>query len=605
MERNPLRSARWFGANDLAGFIHRASLHAEGISRAALEGRPVIGICNAWSELVNCNLHFRGLAEAAKRGVLQAGGLPLEFPTISLGENLMKPSAMLFRNLMAMDVEECIRSYPLDAVVLLGGCDKTVPAQLMGAVSAGVPAIMVTGGPSQAAYFRGRELGAGTDLWHYADELRAGRMSQEAFAELEAAATPSFGHCNELGTASTMAALVEALGMCLPGTSTIPAVDAARMRAAEQTGTRAVALAREGLAPAQIITAESLDNAITLLMALGGGTNAVVHLLALAGRLGVPLTLDRFDELSRRTPVIGNLRPSGEHLFEHLHRAGGVQAVLRQLAPLLHGGAATVTGETLEQGYANAETLDRAVIATLAEPLAAQGGLAILRGSLAPSGAVIKQSAASAALLAPSRPGARVRGRLRRAGAHRRPGARRLRPTPCSCCATRAPRRPRHARVGAGADPEEAARPGRDRHGARLGRAHERHGLRHRRAARRAGVGRRRPARGGARRRSRSCSTSRRGASTSRSRPRRSSAASPSKAPSPRPRTRAATVRSTSSTCCRPTRAATSTSCAPSRAPSRERAARPAQRLGGRLVSSSITLPRGPSACASAANASP
>jgi dihydroxy-acid dehydratase len=399
VEQNPLRSARWFGANDLAGFIHRASLHAEGFSRAALEGRPIIGICNAWSELVNCNLHFRGLAEAAKRGVLQAGGLPLEFPTISLGENLMKPSAMLFRNLMAMDVEECIRSYPLDAVVLLGGCDKTVPAQLMGAASAGVPAIMVTGGPSQAAYFRGRELGAGTDLWHYADELRAGRMSQEAFAELEAAATPSFGHCNELGTASTMTALVEALGMCLPGTSTIPAVDAARMRAAEQTGSRAVALAREGLAPAQIITAESLDNAITLLMALGGGTNAVVHLLALAGRLGVPLTLDRFDELSRRTPVIGNLRPSGEHLFEHLHRAGGVQAVLRELAPLLHGGTATITGETLEQGYANAETLDSAVIATLAEPLAAQGGLAILRGSLAPSGAVIKQSAASAGLL--------------------------------------------------------------------------------------------------------------------------------------------------------------------------------------------------------------
>jgi dihydroxy-acid dehydratase len=395
----PLRSARWFGADDLAGFIHRASLHAEGISRAALDGRPIIGICNSWSELVNCNLHFRGLAEAAKRGVMQAGGLPLEFPTISLGENLMKPSTMLYRNLMAMDVEECIRSYPLDAVVLLGGCDKTVPAQLMGAISAGVPAIMVTGGPSQAAYFRGRELGAGTDLWHYADELRAGRMSKEAFAELEAAATPSFGHCNELGTASTMTALVEALGMCLPGTSTIPAVDAARMRAAELTGTRAVALAREGLSPSSIITAASLDNAITLLMALGGGTNAVVHLLALAGRAGVPLMLDRFDELSRRTPLIGNLRPSGDHLFEHLHRAGGVQAVLRELAPLLAEGAMTVTGKALSDGYANAETLDGAVIATLDRPFAAEGGLAILRGNLAPSGAVIKQSAASAALL--------------------------------------------------------------------------------------------------------------------------------------------------------------------------------------------------------------
>jgi dihydroxy-acid dehydratase len=399
LERHPLRSARWFGADDLAGFIHRASLHAEGISRAALSGRPVIGICNSWSELVNCNLHFRGMAEAVKRGVLQAGGLPLEFPTISLGENLMKPTTMLFRNLMAMDVEECIRSYPLDAVVLLGGCDKTVPAQLMGAISAGVPAIMVTGGPSQAAYFRGRELGAGTDLWHYADELRAGRMTQEAFAELEAAATPSFGHCNELGTASTLTALVEALGMCLPGTSTIPAVDAGRMRAAEHTGTRAVAMAREGLAPAQILTVASLDNAITLLMALGGGTNAVIHLLALAGRMGVPLALDRFDELSRRTPVIGNLRPSGEHLFEHLHRAGGVQAVLKELAPLLDGDALTVTGGTLAQGFAGAEALDRSVIASLAAPLKPEGGLAILRGNLAPSGAVIKTSAASPELL--------------------------------------------------------------------------------------------------------------------------------------------------------------------------------------------------------------
>jgi dihydroxy-acid dehydratase len=399
VDGNPLRSARWFGGNDLAGFMHRASLHAEGISRAALEGRPIIGICNSWSELVNCNLHFRGLAEAAKRGVMQAGGLPLEFPTIGLGENLMKPTTMLYRNLMAMDVEECIRAYPLDAIVLLGGCDKTVPAQLMGAISAGVPAIMITGGPAQAAYFRGRELGGGTDLWHYADELRAGRMSMEAFAELEAAATPSFGHCNELGTASTMTALVEALGMCLPGTSTIPAVDAARMRAAEQTGSRAVALAREGLSPAKILTAESLDNAITLLMALGGGTNAVVHLLALAGRLGVPLTLDRFDEISRRTPVIGNLRPSGEHLFEHLHRAGGVQAVLRELAPLLAEDAMTVTGRTLGTGYADAEALDRGVIARLDEPFAAEGGLAILRGNLAPRGAVLKQSAASPALL--------------------------------------------------------------------------------------------------------------------------------------------------------------------------------------------------------------
>jgi dihydroxy-acid dehydratase len=394
-----LRSARWFGGDDLGGFIHRASLHAEGISRSALLGRPVIGICNSWSELVNCNLHFRGLAEAVKRGVLLAGGLPLEFPTISLGENLMKPTAMLYRNLMAMDVEECIRAYPLDAVVLLGGCDKTVPAQLMGAASANVPAIMVTGGPSEAAWFQGRQLGAGTDLWHYVAELRAGRLSAEEFAELEAAATPSVGTCNEMGTASTMAALVEALGMSLPGTASIPAVDAARVRVAETTGGRAVGLAREGLRPDRILTAEAFDNAIVTLMAIGGSTNAVVHLLALAGRVGVPLTLERFQALSAATPVLANVRPGGEHLVEQLHRAGGIAAVLKELAPLLHGQALTVSGATLADGFAQAEVRDRDVIASLSEPIAPAGGIAVVRGSLAPDGALIKRSAASARLL--------------------------------------------------------------------------------------------------------------------------------------------------------------------------------------------------------------
>jgi dihydroxy-acid dehydratase len=397
--RAELRSARWFGGDDLAGFIHRATLHAEGISRSALSGRPVIGICNSWSELVNCNLHFRGLAEAVKRGVLLAGGLPLEFPTVSLGENLMKPTTMLFRNLMAMDVEECVRAYPLDAVVLLGGCDKTVPAQLMGAASADVPAIMVTGGPSEAAWFRGRELGAGTDLWHYADELRAGRMTRAEFDELEAAATPSVGHCNEMGTASSMTSVVEALGMCLPGTASIPAVSAERVRAAEDTGRRAVELAREGLRPSAILTAEAFDNAVTLLMAIGGGTNVVLHLLALAGRVGVPLDLGRFDALSRRTPVIANVRPSGEHLVEQLHHAGGVQALLGVLAPLLHGDALTVTGRSLQDGFARARVLDPTVIRPLDAPLAPEGGIAVVRGSLAPLGAIVKQSAASPHLL--------------------------------------------------------------------------------------------------------------------------------------------------------------------------------------------------------------
>jgi dihydroxy-acid dehydratase len=394
-----LRSVRWFGHRDLAGFIHRASLHAEGLSHAALNGRPIVGICNSWSELVNCNLHFRSLADAVKRGVLLAGGLPLEFPTISLGENLMKPTALLFRNLMAMDVEECIRAYPLDAVVLLGGCDKTVPAQLMGAASVDIPTIMVTGGPAEPGFFRGRELGAGTDLWHYVDELRAGRMTDADFAELEAAATPSFGHCNEMGTASTMASLVEALGMCLPGTATIPAVDAARARAAEATGARAVALAREGLRPSRILTAQAFDNAIALLMAIGGGTNAVVHLLALAGRLGVTLTLERFDELSRSTPLLANIRPSGEHLVARLHHAGGIPAVLAELESLLHVDALTVTGRTLGEEIGGAETRDRDVIAALEAPRATEGGIAVLRGSLAPRGALVKTSAASPTLM--------------------------------------------------------------------------------------------------------------------------------------------------------------------------------------------------------------
>jgi dihydroxy-acid dehydratase len=395
-----LRSSRWFGGADLAGFIHRASIHAEGISRQALAGRPVIGICNSWSELVNCNLHFRSLAEAVKRGVLQAGGLPLEFPTISLGENLMKPTSMLFRNLMSMDVEESIRAYPFDAVVLLGGCDKTVPAQLMGAASADVPAIMLTGGPAQPAYFRGRQLGAGTDLWHYADELRAGRMSAEDFAELEAAATPGFGHCNEMGTASTMTSIAETLGMTLPGTASIPAVDAGRLRAAEATGRRAVGLAAEGLRPSRILTAAAFDNAITLLGAVGGGTNAVVHLLALAGRVDVPLTLDRFHELGGRTPLIVNVRPSGEHLVEQLHRAGGVPAVLKELEPLLRTEALTVTGRSLGEELAAARpATDRDVVGTLDSPFGPGGAISVVRGSLAPRGAIVKRSAASPELL--------------------------------------------------------------------------------------------------------------------------------------------------------------------------------------------------------------
>lgn len=395
-----LRSARWFGPHDLTGFVHRTAIQAEGFSQFAIKDRPVIGIANSWSELVNCNFHFRLLADSVKRGVLMAGGLPLEFPTISLGESLMKPSAMQFRNLMAMDVEECIRSYPLDAIVLLGGCDKTVPAQLMGAASVDVPTIMLTGGPQEPAHFRGRQLGVGTDTWRYADELRAGKITQADFDELEAAAKPTAGHCSEMGTASTMTSLVEALGMCLPGTASIPAIDARRGSAAEATGRRAVEMARSGgPRPREVLTPEAFDNAITLLMAVGGSTNAVVHLLALARRVGYELRLDRFHEISQRTPRIANVRPSGEYLIKQLFEAGGIATVLKALDPLLHGEALTVMGQTLREGYAAAPEPDGDVVSRLDSPFDASGGIAVVRGSLAPSGAVIKRSAASEHLL--------------------------------------------------------------------------------------------------------------------------------------------------------------------------------------------------------------
>lgn len=317
---------------------------------------------------------------------------------MSLGQALMKPTAMLYRNLVAMEVEESIRAYPLDAVVLLGGCDKTVPAQLMGAAGADVPAIALTGGPANPAVFRGRELGVGTDLWTYVNELRAGRMSKSDFDELESASMPSVGHCPELGTASTMAALTEALGMALPGSATVPATNARRYAYGEMTGEQASALARTGLRPSDILTAAAFDNAITTLMAIGGSTNAVIHLLAIARRAGVKLDLGRFDEISAKTPLIANLRPSGEELFARLGAAGGIPALLDRLAPLLDTSAVTVTGGSILGGTRPA-SVDDPVLATPDEPFAPSGGIAVLRGNLAPDGALIKTSAATPALL--------------------------------------------------------------------------------------------------------------------------------------------------------------------------------------------------------------
>ncbi|CAN5428672.1 IlvD/Edd family dehydratase [soil metagenome] len=344
-------------------------------------------------------MHFRGLADSVRRGVLAAGGFPLEFPTISLGEQLMKPTTMLFRNLMAMDVEESIRAYPFDAVVLLGGCDKTVPAQLMGAASADVPAIALTGGPASPAVFRGKQLGVGTDLWEYIDDVRAGRMSMAEYEQLEAAAGPSRGHCPEMGTASTMATLVEGLGMTLPGTAAVPAMDSRRLQVAEECGARAVGLALERLRPSQVLTAEAFDNAITLMLAVGGSTNAIVHLLAIAGRVGVPLTLDRFHELSARTPLVVNVRPAGEHLVEQVFHAGGIPAVMKSIESLLHTDVLTVTGKTVADNLPVTAADDVSVIAPLSAPFQPPQGLAVVRGNLAPNGAVLKCSAASAELL--------------------------------------------------------------------------------------------------------------------------------------------------------------------------------------------------------------
>jgi L-arabonate dehydrase len=396
MTSDALRSRNWFGRQDLDGFVHRSWLKSEGFSDVVFDGRPVIGIANSWSELTNCNAHLRQVAEAVKRGVWSAGGFPLEFPTISLGEVLMKPTTMMFRNLMAMDVEECIRAYPLDAVVLLSGCDKTTPAMLMGAASADVPAVMVTGGPMLSGKWRAEELGSGTDGWRLWADKRAGTISDEEFCEAESCMSRSAGHCMVMGTASTMASMAEALGMTLPGNAAIPAPDSRRLAMAELAGRRAVEMAKAGgPKPSEILTPQAFDNAIRTLMAIGGSTNAVIHLLALAGRAGVPLSLARFDELSRTTPFLLNLRPSGKYLMEDFFYAGGLPVVLKELLPLLHGASPTVNGHTLADNVRDVSCWNADVIRSLAMPLAPEGGLAILTGNLCPGGAVIKVSAAS------------------------------------------------------------------------------------------------------------------------------------------------------------------------------------------------------------------
>ncbi|HEX4518637.1 MAG TPA: dihydroxy-acid dehydratase [Gaiellaceae bacterium] len=392
-----LRSERWFGPSDISGLLHRSVLRTSGVAGESA-GRPLVGICNCWSDLVNCNLHFRAIAESVRRGVLTAGGIPAEFPAISVGETLMKPTSMMYRNLMSMDVEESLRAYPFDAVVLIASCDKTIPAQLMGAASADLPAIMITGGPAEPGRYKGKRLSTATDLWRYADEFRAGRMSEDEMSELEASLQPSVGHCNEMGTASSLSAVVEALGMSLPGSSTVPATHGRRLALGELCGARAVELAREGTRISSILTRAAFENAITTLMALGGSTNGVVHLIALAGRLGIELTLDDFARISARTPVLANMKPTGEHLFQDLHDAGGVPALLAEIESLLDTSVLTVTGATLAEELAGAERIGDDPIRPLGNPLK-PAAIGVVRGSLAPRGAIVKLSAASPELM--------------------------------------------------------------------------------------------------------------------------------------------------------------------------------------------------------------
>jgi len=394
-----LRSQDWFGKQDKDGFIHRSWLKNQGYPDDMFDGRPVIGICNTWSELTPCNGHFREIAEFVKRGVLEAGGFPLEFPVMSLGETQLKPTAMLFRNLASMDVEESIRGNPLDGVVLLMGCDKTTPSLLMGAASCDLPTIGISGGPMLTGHFRGKQIGSGTGVWQMSEDVRGGRMTQEEFTAAESCMHRSKGHCMTMGTASTMASMVEALGVSLPGNAAIPAVDAQRYRLAQLSGRRIVEMVREDLVLSKILTRAAFENAIRANAAIGGSTNSVVHLLAIAGRIGVKLELEDWDRLGSQLPCLVNLQPSGKYLMEDFYYAGGLPAVLREIAPVLDKDALTVNGRSMGENIANAPCWNRDVIKEFADPFKANAGIAILRGNLAPDGAVVKPSAATPKLL--------------------------------------------------------------------------------------------------------------------------------------------------------------------------------------------------------------
>jgi dihydroxy-acid dehydratase len=400
--KRKLRSQAWYGGDGTRDvFIHRSWMKKQGMPDDHFDGRPVIGICNTYSELTPCNVHFRDLAERVKRGVLEAGGVPLEFPVMSLGESNLRPTAMLFRNLASMDVEESIRGNPVDGVVLLVGCDKTTPALLMGAASCDLPTIAVSGGPMLTGYYQGQSLGSGTSVYKFSEELRGGRMSREDFRDAESAMSRSNGHCMTMGTASTMASMVEALGVGLPHNAAIPAVDSRRLVLAQMAGRRIVEMVHEDLRLSKILVKGAFENAIRTNGAIGGSTNAVIHLLAIAGRIGVDLSLEDWDRLGRDVPTIVDLMPSGRFLMEDFFKAGGLPAVLRRLgeAGMLNKDQMTANGRTIWENVQDAACWDDAVIRPLDRALTAHGGIAILRGNLAPGGAVIKPSAATPTLM--------------------------------------------------------------------------------------------------------------------------------------------------------------------------------------------------------------
>jgi dihydroxy-acid dehydratase len=393
-----LRSNHWYAGQDRNAYLHRAWMR-RGLPGSAFSGRPQIAIANTASDLAPCNLHLNDVAESVKQGVWEAGGVPLNLPMISLGETMLRPTAMLWRNMAAMATEELLRANPVDGAVLLGGCDKTIPALVMGAASVDLPAVVVPGGPMLTGTFRGVPLGCGTDVWRLSEEVRAGTLSERDFLDSESAMIRSRGHCNTMGTASTMGLLAEVLGLTMPGIAGLPAPDSRLLERAHETGRLAVELAMTERRPSQVLTAGSFHNAIVALAAIGGSTNAVVHLLAIAGRLGVPLTLDDFDRIGADVPLLVDLQPAGRFLMEDFHRAGGLLAVLREVQDLLDPAAVTVTGQPLVDYLADAEIWDSEVIRDSGAPLQASAGIAVLRGNLAPNGAIIKPAAATAELL--------------------------------------------------------------------------------------------------------------------------------------------------------------------------------------------------------------